>query len=400
MKFLHTADWHLGKVLHRHEINPEIGLFFDWLEKIIIDEKVDVLLISGDIFDLANPSNKDLKLYYHFLYRLSALKIKTIITGGNHDSVSLLNAPAQLLDTMNIHVIGGVPEDFENQIIPITNKNGDIAAIVLAVPFLRERDLKVSISADQEKTKTDTTATAIKSHYDRLVDLSLEKYGTGIPLIAMGHLFMQGAITSESEREIHVGNLQGIDGEMVHSQIDYMALGHIHKPQRISKQDHIRYSGSPVYLDFSEAGYEKVVISVDFNDGKCAIHPIKIPVFRQLLRLRGSWSEIKDALHKYRNPYDLITYVEIDVFEDVYNISINYEVETFKEHQNTDYKIIKSKITLPGNVLKDQEYNDRWAASFTPNDMINRRLDIETLDDVYRQEIVSVYSEILETFND
>lgn len=400
MKFLHTADWHLGKVLHRHEINPEIGLFFDWLEKIIIDEKVDVLLISGDIFDLANPSNKDLKLYYHFLYRLSALKIKTIITGGNHDSVSLLNAPAQLLDTMNIHVIGGVPEDFENQIIPITNKNGDLAAIVLAVPFLRERDLKVSISADQEKTKTDTTATAIKSHYDRLVDLSLEKYGTGIPLIAMGHLFMQGAITSESEREIHVGNLQGIDGEMVHSQIDYMALGHIHKPQRISKQDHIRYSGSPVYLDFSEAGYEKVVISVDFNDGKCAIHPIKIPVFRQLLRLRGSWSEIKDALRNYRNPYDLITYAEIDVIEDVYNISINYEVETFKEHQNTDYKIIKSKITLPGNVLKDQEYNDRWAASFTPNDMINRRLDIETLDDVYRQEIVSVYSEILETFND
>jgi DNA repair protein SbcD/Mre11 len=396
MKFLHTADWHLGKILHRHELTPEIILFFDWLVKTIISEKVDVLLISGDIFDLANPANKDLKLYYHFLYRLAGLKIKTIITGGNHDSVSLLNAPAELLDTMNIHVIGGVPEDFEKQLIPITNDKGDIEAIVLAVPFLREKDLKVSFSADQEKTKSDTTAAAIKSHYDRLVDLSVEKYGMGIPLIAMGHLFMQGAITSDSEREIHVGTLQGIDGSMVHSAIDYMALGHIHKPQRISKQDHIRYSGSPIFLDFSEAGYEKVVISVDLHEGNTTIHPIKIPVFRQLLRLSGRCSEIKDTLQNYKNPYDLSTYVEIDVMEHVYNVSINYEVEAFKDQQNSDYKIIKSKITLPGISVIDQEYAEDWTASFTPADMIKRRLDSEIFEDDYRQELVNVYNEILD----
>lgn len=400
MKFLHTADWHLGKVLHRHELAAEIGLFFDWLETTLANEKVDVLLISGDIFDLANPSNKDLKQYYHFLNRLSTLKIKTIITGGNHDSVSLLNAPAELLDTMNIQVLGGVPDDFEKQIIPITDESGETKAIVLAVPFLRDKDLRVSVSVDQEKYKAETMPLAIKNHYDRLVELCLNKYGSEIPLIAMGHLFMQGSLTSDSEREIHVGTLQGIDGSMVHTAIDYMALGHIHKPQRISKQDHIRYSGSPIFLDFSEAGYEKIVISVEFQDGNTTIQPIKIPVFRQLLRLKGSWTEIKDALYNYKNPYDLITFVEIDIIEDAYNISINYEVEAFKEEQNSDYKIIKSKITLPGIVDTIQEYPEAWTASYTPTEMIKRRLDAETMDDMFKQELVAVYGEILDTFND
>jgi DNA repair protein SbcD/Mre11 len=400
MKILHTADWHIGKILHRHELNAEISLFFDWLEQTIISEKVDVLLISGDIFDLANPANKDLKQYYHFLHRLASLKIKTIITGGNHDSVSLLNAPSELLGVMNIHVVGGVPEDFEKQIIPISSSSGVIEAVVLAVPFLRDRDLRVSLSADLDTDRRDTIATAVKNHYDRLVQLALEKYGTEIPLIAMGHLFMQGSVTSDSEREIHVGTLQGIDDSIIHTRIDYMALGHIHKPQRISKQDHIRYSGSPVYLDFSEAGYEKIVVIVDFTKGQRFIQAIHIPLYRQLLRLKGSWSKIKESLHNYKNPYPLTTFVEIDVIEIEYNITVNYEVEAFKEETHSEYKIIKSKISVPGFSESNDVILDTLANTYTPLDMINKRIDVETVEQDVKLKLLSVYNEILESFAD
>ncbi len=400
MKIIHTADWHIGKILHRHDLTEEISMFFNWLETVIVNEKADVLLISGDVFDLANPANKDLKLYYHFLHRLAGLKIKIIITGGNHDSVSLLNAPAELLDTMNIHVIGGVPEDFEKQIIPITDERGTVVAVVLAVPFLRDRDLRVSISADQDKLKTNTLPVAIKSHYDRLVNLSHHQYGKNIPIVAMGHLFMQGAITSDSERDIHVGSLQGIEVSMVHPDICYMALGHIHKPQRISKQDHIRYSGSPIYLDFSEAGYEKMIISVDLCNGAIQIQPIKIPVFRQLLRLSGNWATIKDALQNYQNPYDLATFVEIDVLEESYNISVNYEVEAFKDIPNSQYKIIKSKIMLPTSAGIEQVDSATWEATLTPLEMINKRLESEVMDESYKGVLISVYGEIIEELID
>jgi exonuclease SbcD len=400
MKIIHTADWHIGKILHRHDLTEEISMFFNWLETVIVNEKADVLLISGDVFDLANPANKDLKLYYHFLHRLAGLKIKIIITGGNHDSVSLLNAPAELLDTMNIHVIGGVPEVFEKQIIPITDETGAVVAVVLAVPFLRDRDLRVSISADQDKLKTNTLPVAIKSHYDRLVDLAHQQYGENIPIVAMGHLFMQGAITSDSERDIHVGSLQGIEVSMVHPDICYMALGHIHKPQRISKQDHIRYSGSPIYLDFSESGYEKMIISVDLCDGAIQIQPIKIPVFRQLLRLSGDWATIKDTLQNYQNPYDLATFVEIDVLEESYNISVNYEVEAFKEIPNSQYKIIKSKIMLPTSAGLEQVDTATWGATLTPLEMINKRLESEVMDESYKGALISVYGEIIEELID
>ena len=114
MKILHTADWHIGKILHRQSLYDDISYFFDWLVQRITDEKIDLLLVSGDIFDLANPSNMDTKLYYQTLYRLSKTNVKVIITGGNHDSISLLDAPSSLLDVLDITVVGGAKDDIHN----------------------------------------------------------------------------------------------------------------------------------------------------------------------------------------------------------------------------------------------------------------------------------------------
>jgi len=130
LKVLHTADWHIGKVLHKYALREEFNLFLNWIYDYIEKEKIDLLLISGDIFDIANPAVKDRELYYQFLSQLIKLDIKVIITGGNHDSVGLLNAPQKVLDQLNINVIGGATENIENELIEIKNENGQIKLVV------------------------------------------------------------------------------------------------------------------------------------------------------------------------------------------------------------------------------------------------------------------------------
>ena len=142
MKVLHTADWHIGKILHKHALKNEIQAFFNWLLDVISQEHVNLLLVSGDIFDLANPSSKDREIYYRFLSRLAATETQIIITGGNHDSINLLDAPKEILQHLSINVIGGAKENIEEELIEIHDAQGKLAAVVAAVPFLRDKDLR------------------------------------------------------------------------------------------------------------------------------------------------------------------------------------------------------------------------------------------------------------------
>ena len=125
MKILHTADWHIGKKLHKHELSEDFELFLDWLCERIAELKVDVLLVSGDIFDLANPSSEARKQYYRSLKRLRQLDCRIILTGGNHDSPAMLDAPRELLQELEMEVIGGLPEKLEDCIIPIYGTSGE-----------------------------------------------------------------------------------------------------------------------------------------------------------------------------------------------------------------------------------------------------------------------------------
>ncbi len=401
IKILHTADWHLGKMLYKYTLNEDIILFFDWLEAYIIVEKIDVLLVSGDIFDLANPASRDIKLYYNFLHRLSLTGVKTIITGGNHDSVSLLNAPATLLSSLNISVIGGVPEDFYNQLIPIENNDKEIVAVVLAVPFLRDHELRASVASDQIEDKMEVIPIAIRRHYDLLVDEARHRYGQ-VPLIAMGHLFMRGALTSDSEREIHVGNLMGIDSLCIPDQISYTALGHIHKPQKVDKNEFIRYSGSPIYLDFSESMYEKMVVRVELSENRVAVHPVPIPKFRELLRLKGKLDEITTQLNQYKNSYPLKTLVEAEVIDKAFDATIIHEAQSLESLQNEEYQVIKTKISFldqrKGNTLGTEM--DDHIENLDPWQIFDIRMETEEMEAQSREALKIAYLHILESLNE
>ena len=263
MRLLHTADWHLGARLIERERLAEHAAFLDWLIETLRSEKIDALLLSGDVFDAANPPQDAVALYFDFLKRLADLKtVKAIITGGNHDSASHLNAPRELLRRFEVHVFGHAGDN-------VVDLGG---VIVAAVPFLRERDLRQATAGEAMSDVQSQVRSAIREHYTAQLaacrDIAQQR-----PVIAMGHLTVLGATTSDSERDIHIGNL-GCVGADIFAGFDYTALGHLHRPQRVGGQETVRYSGSPIALSFSEVADAKSVVIIDTQNHSPAPIPL------------------------------------------------------------------------------------------------------------------------------
>lgn len=322
MRILHTADWHLGKKLDQHDRSEEHQRFLQWLLHTINDERIDALIIAGDIFDTGSPANDTLRMYYNFLVQLRQTCCRqVVIIGGNHDSISTLNAPRELLRAMQVHVVGGVPDNAEEQIIPLSDENGDVQAVIAAIPFLRDRDVRLSVAGESAAEREQRIKEGIANHYNDLLPL-LEAYkAKNIPLIATGHLFTQGASASESEKEIHVGSLGQISPSAFPIEYNYVALGHLHRPQTVGDVMHIRYSGSPIPLSFSESSDQKQVILLDIHlDKEITISTLPIPLYRPLLRISGNPEKVKQKLQQLTiqlNENQLPVWVEVQVHTNI-----------------------------------------------------------------------------------
>lgn len=286
LRILHTADWHLGKTLDERDRDEEHGLFFDFLLDRIVEERVDVLLMCGDLFDSANPPQRALAQYYGFLSRLRQIShCRVIIIAGNHDSPALLEAPRELLGGMDIHVVGKVPADpyllaLPNEVSP--------QAYVAAVPFLRDGDLRMGLSGQSIAEIQQELNDGIARVYERYCR------ECPLPLLAMGHLTVMGSEKSHSEREIHIGGLGALPVSRFPEGFCYIALGHLHRPQHCGGRSHIRYSGSPIPLSFSEANDRKEIRFVEIaQDGLKRNEGMAIPDFRRLIRIESS---VVDAL--------------------------------------------------------------------------------------------------------
>ncbi len=265
--------------------------FLQWLTDTISKQKIDLLIIAGDIFDTSTPPNYAQELYYDFLVDAKDAGCKKIIIiGGNHDSVSMLKAPKEILSKMGIEVIAG--EEDEESIIPL-EWDGKLHGIVCAVPFLRDTVIRKSISGESSIEKEHAIAEGIKRLYlDTYQRASKVLEDRDIPLIATGHLTTISAKTSDSEREIYIGSLSNISASIFDDYFDYTALGHIHRPQKIS--DRVYYSGSPIPLSFSEANRQKSVNIIEFEGKQMSVDIIPIPNFRPLITLKGD----RDTLMK------------------------------------------------------------------------------------------------------
>jgi exonuclease SbcD len=301
MKILHTSDWHLGQKLIEKDRAKEHDIFFNWLLQTLEERQVDILVIAGDIFDVHNPPKDAENRYATFLAQASRVTRHIIVVAGNHDSTSTLEAYKPVLRALNVHVVGAFNEDPSQEILTLKNgKSQTIEAVIAAAPFLRDNFLARSIAAEEISDRKQRIAQAIRDHYARLADAIAIYEKEGIPLLATGHLFAAGGLASESEKQIHIGTLDNITADVFSPIFSYVALGHLHRPQKVAKQDCIRYSGSPIPLSFSEAGEKKEVLLLEYEGALLTqITPLPIPTSRALRRIKGSLEETLDVIAGY-----------------------------------------------------------------------------------------------------
>ena len=276
LTILHTSDWHLGRRLYGRMRYEEFEAFLSWLQETISAHKVDVLIVAGDIFDTMTPSNRAQALYYEFLGKVSKLCCEHIvIVAGNHDSPTFLDAPSKVLKFLNVHVIGTACDDLNDEVLVLDAIDGTPHCIIAAVPYLRDRDVRGSHAGESADSKDTNVIKGIRAHYDEVASIAKARqehlsdaHQRHIPIIATGHLFATGSKTTEDDgvRDLYVGSLGQISADMFDDGFDYVALGHLHVPQRVGGCEHIRYSGSPIAMGFGEAKQQKQVLLVEFGE--------------------------------------------------------------------------------------------------------------------------------------
>ena len=328
MRVLHTADWHLGqRFISGHERTDEHRHFLHWLVETVREQAVEILVIAGDVFDSGSPSNQALELYYDFLLQMQGTDCRDIVVvGGNHDSPATLNAPARLLRHLRVHVVGCVPDCFEDQVLVLNDAAGRPGLVVCAVPFLRDRDVRLSVPGETAEEREARLKQGIADHYARIAEVEQvwQLKAQGLPVLATGHLYAAGAAPSDSERTIHVGNLGQVTAEHFPDIFDYVALGHLHRPQRVGGREHIRYSGSPIALSFSEIDHGKEVLLLDFAGGKLATPTaLEVPGTRRLLRFHGELDDVVDRLVTYDNTGFLLpAWVDVEVRSELTQLEV------------------------------------------------------------------------------
>ena len=396
MKILHTSDWHLGHRLLDQSQLEEQSLFLEWLPDYIEANSIDGLLISGDIFDVGVPSANAQKLYYDFLIRLHhSCCREVIITGGNHDAPSTLNAPKELLNALSIRVVGKATEPISDEIFKLTRDNEEL--IVAAIPYLRDQDIRRAVAAETADEIVNRYKTALISHFDEAAESCERMKSANTTVIGMGHLFAVGGRTSESEQSIYVGNLGDIGAEDFPTVFDYVALGHLHRAQRVGGREHIRYSGSPYVLSFSETNQEKKIILIE--TGKpLIITETTIPVFRKILQLEGSVESCKAQLEKLDEENNSLTpWVEVILNNEKEAATGYLEINKFAEHLKSEVLKITVKDEKKIDRLKSLVENAQHITGFKPLDVFKLRCEEQNLDLNERPEMLDAFNEILQT---
>ena len=366
MKILHTADWHIGQLFHEYDRSFEHQQFLNWLVATLVGEQVDVLLVSGDVFDLCNPSAFSVKMFYTFLN--NAIKanpnLQIIITAGNHDSASRLESPKPLLESSNIHIIGVVQRgedgsiDFEKLIIPLKDKAGVIKAWCMAIPFLRMGDYPIIADA------ANAYAAGVTALYDQAYQYASAKKQPNIPVICMGHLHAQQAeITDMGKAErLIMGGVECISASAFHADIQYVALGHIHKAQRLGGKEHIRYCGSPIPMSFSELHYKHQVVVFNIAGEKIDnLKSIDIPLSVTLQRIPSVHSSLTEVLNvlqqlpAYKSNPEFAPYLEVRVLLDGPEPALRHKIETVLIGKYVRLSKIDVRYPAGANAYKNAE---------------------------------------------
>ena len=329
MKVLHTADWHIGQIFHNFSREEEHKYFFEQLKSIIIKEKPDVLVVSGDVFHTATPTIVSQRLYYNFIVELSRLDadLQIVITSGNHDSPSRLEAPRPLWEAFNVTVVGmldyqtvtGDDElnfDASKVEIPIKRKD-EIIGWVLAVPYMNAGNYP-QIKDNESISKR------IAAFYDSLLNhlKNRPEYNDNQAIVATGHLAVVNAIIWGHSADI-IGKLETLDIQDFTNVrgIDYWALGHIHYPQSIKGMENMRYAGSPIPISFNE-NYGHSVVSVNIEEGKTSTTLIPLKTLIPIVDFPSKPKVFDDAL-----PFETVLMQLFDILDKKAYVRVHVQAE-------------------------------------------------------------------------
>ncbi len=385
MRIIHTSDWHLGQYFFTKSRATEHQHFLNWLIEQVTLHQVSAVIVAGDIFDTGSPPSYARELYNKFIVDLQKTGCQLVILSGNHDSVSVLNESSSLLTYLNTNVI---TSGAEPNVITLTDKQKQPNGLVCAIPFLRPRDIQLSVAGQSIEEKQLSLQTAIHDYYQASYQLAVEQrnaLGLDIPIIATGHLTVIGAALTDSVRDIYIGTLDAFPSGAF-PPADYIALGHIHRPQIIGGQHHIRYCGSPIALSFDEAQQPKSVCLVEFNGSALTeVTPLTIPISQPLQSIKGSLPEIQQQLEIWRDYQgEKPVWLDIEVASQDYLADIQQRIETLTEALPVEIVLLRrARKQRQGklDVLPNESLNE-----LTAEEVFLRRLAEESLDDTDREQ--------------
>ena len=381
MKLIHTADWHLGNSMHDIDRLEESKLFLNWLKERIVEFRAECLVVAGDIFDTTNPSVEARRLYFRFLASLLDTCCKNIVlVGGNHDSGALLDAPRDLLEALNIQMVGSLGDrPVEDLVKELKDDSGNVVGVSAAVPYVREMELRRFKTEDVADFAQNTFKGLYKAVYEAAEKV---RDGRPIPVLATGHLYAaqlegrpdndNGSDAKEHGMRDIVGNLGTIPVSVFPEGFDYVALGHIHYTTMVAKNPKIRYSGSPFVLGFDEAEIPHHVLLVELEKGGVPqVRKVVVPPYFEFRRIKGSVAEIRNQLMALRSLPQAHP-VKVEILYD-YNPAVNVHAELQDILEGESYEVVSWKANRLGALC---------AADFT--DDANEGVEIPDERDVFK----------------
>ncbi|WP_394549845.1 exonuclease subunit SbcD [Pantoea sp. SGAir0183] len=338
MRIIHTADWHLGQFFYNKSRAAEHQAFLDWLLARIEEHQVDALIVAGDLFDTGTPPSYAREMFNRFVVALQPSGCQLVVLAGNHDSVATLNESRELLACLNTRVIT-TPQDGDDVLV-LTTRRGEPGALLCAIPYLRPRDIMRSQAGQSGRDKQRSLLEAITAHYQRSF-AAAQALNLALPIVATGHLTALGVSKSDSVRDIYIGTLDAFPASAF-PPADYIALGHIHRAQRVADSDHIRYSGSPIPLSFDELGSEKSVFLLDFSPSGLTVTPLTIPLFQPMQVLKGSLAQITRQLSQFSAPDGTKpVWLDIEVTTQEYLSDLQRQVEALTASLPVDVLLLR-----------------------------------------------------------
>ncbi|RDV00529.1 exonuclease subunit SbcD [Trinickia dinghuensis] len=405
MRLLHTSDWHLGQNFMGKSRHAEHQALIDWLMARTEEHAVDAVLIAGDIFDTGAPPSYARELYSQLVVRLHEAGVALLLLGGNHDSVATLRESSALLEYLSAHVVPSAQApDSQVRVLPTRRRDGaaEPGCVVCAIPFIRARDVMQTEFGQSAEDKQQLLLRSIQGYYqavyeaaDTLREKLSAEIGRKLPLIATGHLTTVGASATESVREIYVGALDAFP-TAAFPPVDYLALGHIHRPQKVAGLEHIRYSGSPIALSFDEASQQKEMLLVEIDEsGLHPITPLPVPAFQKLVALRGNLKSLAEDFRRVAQDatHERPAWLEVTVAEDDYLSDLPARIQAMAEDLPVEVLRIRRERGNAQAQLSDE--SGVTLDELDPHDVFARRLEQEELADDLRAALTERYRAIV-----